>query len=110
MTLEGWIFVVGLRVFDVGALIVWLVWFFKLRDDEDDDAGEDDDFRRDDDRRPRQPPPPSGPPDLELPKPDADPWPHRRRDHLGDRRPSSAPARPPAVPRRTPARRVPAQR
>ena len=30
---------VGLRVFDIGALIVWLVWFFKLRDDEDDDGG-----------------------------------------------------------------------
>ena len=30
---------VGLRVFDIGALIVWLVWFFKLRDDEDDEGG-----------------------------------------------------------------------
>lgn len=26
---------VGFRVFDVGLLIVWLVWFFRLRDDED---------------------------------------------------------------------------
>ena len=34
---------VGLRVFDVGALVVWLVWFFRLRDDDDDDG---DDFRR----------------------------------------------------------------
>ena len=42
VTLEGWIFMVGLRVFDVGALVVWLVWFFRLRDDEDDDG---DDFR-----------------------------------------------------------------
>jgi erythritol transport system permease protein len=25
VTLEGWIFMVGLRVFDVGALIVWLI-------------------------------------------------------------------------------------
>ena len=33
---------VGLRVFDVGALIVWLVWFFRLRDDDGDDG---DDFR-----------------------------------------------------------------
>ena len=39
MTLTGWIFMVGLRVFDIGALIVWLVWFFKLRDDEDDEGG-----------------------------------------------------------------------
>jgi len=33
--MEGWIFMVGLRVFDVGLLIVWLVWFFRLRDDDD---------------------------------------------------------------------------
>ena len=31
---------VGFRVFDVGLLIVWLVWFFRLRDD--DDSPEDD--------------------------------------------------------------------
>jgi hypothetical protein len=37
---EGWIFMVGFRVFDVGLLIVWLVWFFRLRDD--DDSSEDD--------------------------------------------------------------------
>jgi hypothetical protein len=37
---EGWIFMVGFRVFDVGLLIVWLVWFFRLRDDDD---GYDDD-------------------------------------------------------------------
>jgi hypothetical protein len=36
---EGWIFMVGFRVFDVGLLIVWLVWFFRLRDD--DDSSED---------------------------------------------------------------------
>ncbi len=41
MTTEGWIFMVGFRVFDVGLLIVWLVWFFRLRDDDDrpDDDG-----------------------------------------------------------------------
>ena len=27
---------VGFRVFDVGLLVLWLVWFFRLRDDEDD--------------------------------------------------------------------------
>ena len=32
---------VGFRVFDVGLLILWLVWFFRLRDD-DDDLPEDD--------------------------------------------------------------------
>jgi len=31
---------VGFRVFDVGLLIVWLVWFFRLRDD--DDPSDDD--------------------------------------------------------------------
>jgi hypothetical protein len=36
MTTEGWIFMVGFRVFDVGLLIVWLIWFFRLRDDGDD--------------------------------------------------------------------------
>ncbi|HEX8066000.1 MAG TPA: hypothetical protein VF520_05695 [Thermoleophilaceae bacterium] len=35
MSTEGWIFMVGFRVFDVGLLIVWLVWFFRLRDDDD---------------------------------------------------------------------------
>ena len=29
---------VGFRVFDVGLLIVWLIWFFRLRDDGDDRA------------------------------------------------------------------------
>ena len=34
---------VGLRVFDVGLLLVWLVWFFRLRDDDDssDEGGRD---------------------------------------------------------------------
>ena len=41
MTTEGWIFMVGFRVFDVGLLIVWLVWFFKMRDDGEDPPGEE---------------------------------------------------------------------
>ncbi|MBA2630242.1 MAG: hypothetical protein H0U84_04390, partial [Thermoleophilaceae bacterium] len=40
MTTEGWIFMVGFRVFDVGLLVAWLIWFFRLRDD-DDSSGED---------------------------------------------------------------------
>ena len=62
---------VGLRVFDIGALVLWLVWFFKLRDDEDDEGGGG----------------PGGPgrgPDGGPPLPDAGPWPRRRRDHRGD--------------------------
>jgi hypothetical protein len=41
MTTEGWIFMVGFRVFDVGLLIIWLIWFFRLRDDDDDSRGDD---------------------------------------------------------------------
>ena len=33
MSTEGWIFMVGFRVFDVGLLIAWLIWFFHLRED-----------------------------------------------------------------------------
>ena len=28
---------VGFRVFDVGLLVVWLIWFFRLRDDSDEE-------------------------------------------------------------------------
>jgi hypothetical protein len=93
---------VGLRVFDVGALIVWMVWFFKLRDD-DDEPSDGEDFRGGADE-PSDPPPPTGPQGLELPRPDADPWPTRRRGHEGDRAPASQPVR------RAPVRREPARR
>ncbi len=102
MTLEGWIFMVGLRVFDLGALIVWLVWFFRLRED----GGDDDDWRRGDDE-PVEPDPPDGPGGLDLPLPDAAPWHARRRDHSGDRRPAPATPRrtaPEPAPQRTPVR------
>ncbi|HWH44670.1 MAG TPA: hypothetical protein VNT32_08055 [Thermoleophilaceae bacterium] len=36
MSTEGWVFMVGFRIFDVGLLVLWLVWFFRLRDDGDD--------------------------------------------------------------------------
>jgi hypothetical protein len=104
VTLEGWIFMVGLRVFDVGALIVWLVWFFRLRDDDDDG----DDFRRGDDGAPEPEPGPIAPGGLRLPLPDAGPWPVRRRDHGGDRTaPSPTPRRgaPEPVPARAPLKR-----
>lgn len=80
MSLEGWIFMVGIRVFDVGGLIVWLIWFTRLRDE--DDEG-------DDDGGSAWEPPPEWPPPL----PDAAPWPSRRRDHSGDRVPTPAAAR-----------------
>jgi hypothetical protein len=104
VTLEGWIFMVGLRVFDIGALIVWLVWFFRLRDDDDGD----DDFRRGDDDAPDPEPSPTGPGGLRLPLPDAEPWPVRRRDHGGDRHPDPQTPRrgiPEPVPARAPVKR-----
>lgn len=41
MSTEAWIFMVGFRIFDVGLLILWLVWFFRLRDDDDGRPGDD---------------------------------------------------------------------
>ena len=94
---------IGLRVFDVGALIVWLVWFFRLRDDDDDS----DDGRGGGGQAP-EPPKPRGPGGLKLPLPDASPWPARRRDHGGDLRPAPATRRrgvPEPVPARAPMKR-----
>jgi hypothetical protein len=105
MTLEGWIFMVGLRVFDIGALIVWLIWFFRLRDDDDD--GDDDHGRGDGDAPDPEPTRP-GPGGLRLPLPDAEPWPARRRDHAGDHDPSPVSPRrgiPEPVPARAPVKR-----
>jgi hypothetical protein len=105
MTLEGWIFMVGLRVFDVGALIVWLIWFFRLRDDDDEDGHDDDSGGG----RGKEPPPQPSPGGDGIPLPDAAPWPHRRRDHGGDRGPATEPAHRtpvhPSRPVRVPARR-----
>lgn len=97
---------VGLRVFDVGALVVWLVWFFRLRDDGDDDG---EDFRRGGGGGTPEPEEPRGSGGLRLPLPDAVPWHARRRDHGGDRRPARAPDRraPHPVPARAPSKRSP---
>lgn len=104
MTLEGWIFMIGLRVFDVGALIVWLVWFFRLRDDDDDG----DDGRGGDGNAP-EPEEPKGPSGgLDLPLANSRPWHARRRDHGGDLHPSPIPQRrgvPHPVPARAPVKR-----
>ena len=100
VTLEGWIFMVGLRVFDVGALVVWLVWFFRLRDDDGDDG---DDFRGGADE-PDDPDPRGSPPGLRIPLPDAAPWPVRRRDHLGGVEHRPEPQRRRGVPQPVPAR------
>jgi hypothetical protein len=94
VTLTGWIFMVGLRVFDIGALVVWLVWFFRQRDDEDDEGGGGPGGGRGGG---------AGGPKPGPPLPDADPWPERRRDHLGDRPSATRPSRPHVTPE--PARR-----
>lgn len=98
---------VGLRVFDVGALVVWLVWFFRLRDDGDD--GED--YRRGpggDAPGPEEPRDGGG---LRLPLPVSQPWHVRRRDHGGDLAPAPAPGRrhrdPEPMPARAPVKRSP---
>lgn len=78
---------IGLRVVDVGALVVWLVWFFRLRDDESDD-GDDDGGGGSDTKRP-EPGPPG--PSIELPE-DARPWSRRLRDGCSPRR-AGRPAR-----------------
>jgi hypothetical protein len=94
----GWIFLVGMRVFDLGGMVIWLVWFFRQKDEPDDDWWDEGGGGGGD--------PPSSPsdgprgPGLDLPLPDAGPWPDRLRDH------TSAPRR--TVERRAdPARREP---
>ena len=96
---------VGLRVFDVGALVVWRVWFFRLRDDDDDDG---DDYRRGPGDAP-EPEEPGGGGGLRLPLPVSQPWHARLRDHVGDRKGTPAPHRraPHPVPARAPVKRSP---
>ena len=48
---------VGFRIFDVGLLVVWLVWFLRMRND---DAGPNDDGGDDGGGPPVHPPEPSG--------------------------------------------------
>jgi hypothetical protein len=90
MTTAGWVFLVGFRVFDLGAMVAWLVWFRKQDGGADDgwDGGPGDD----------EPPGPAGPP-----RPDAGPWPMRRRDHASPE-PARRPTRRSPEPQRAPAR------
>src|SRR3954451_14649952 len=106
MTLQGWIFMVGLRVFDVGALIVWLVWFFRLREDDDDEGRDDGPGGGPSDK----PSPPPGPGGDGIPLPDAAPWPHRRRDPDGPRQPATAPVHVAPAHRVQPPSRTPVRR
>jgi hypothetical protein len=96
---EGWIFMVGFRIFDVGLLIVWLVWFFRLRDD-DDSAEDDGPGGGGPDPRPDRGPGPGG---LRLPLGRARQAALRVRDHVRPGRPPRRRGAEP-VPRTVPAR------
>lgn len=94
---------VGFRVFDVGLLVAWMIWFFRLREDEDDfppeDGSDGGGGGQDRPRRPRD----GGGGGLRLPLPlgpFAQGW--RRRD---GHRPAHGQARPGrSVPQPAPAR------
>jgi len=92
MSLEAWIFMVGFRVVDLGALVVWLVWFYRQCDKEDDES-DGEDFRREHGDEPDQPPGPVGGDGLDVPLPDARPWPNRRRGHDDTQWPPKSPER-----------------
>lgn len=92
---------IGFRVFDVGLLVLWLVWFFKLRDtgsDPPDDEGGGGGGSDGRDPRPRRGPGGGG---IRLP---SGRWPGgwRRRDVHRPVRPRIRPGRP--TPRELPAR------
>ena len=79
MSAEGWIFVVGFRIFDVGLLVFWLVWFLRLRDDDsdvNDDSGDSGGGGP-----PLNPPDPAGGGGLGLPLPGSVSAGRRLRDH-----------------------------
>jgi hypothetical protein len=82
---EGWIFVVGFRIFDVGLLLIWLIWFFRLRDD---DAGPNDEGGDDGGGPPVHPPEPSGGGGLGLMLPGTLQTGRRLRDHSRPPKPS----------------------
>lgn len=99
MSTAGWIFLVGMRVFDLGGMIAWLIWYFRHKEEPDDDWRDWEDPG--DEPAPDRPSPlPSGP-GLRAPLlPDAGPWSVRVRDHTA--------ARPRPTERRAlPARREP---
>ena len=103
MSTEGWIFMVGFRVFDVGLLVAWLIWFFRLRDDGLDEPPDEGGGGGGGDGRGRGPRRGPGGGGISLP---SGPWARgrwRRRDgHAPSLRPAGRPGR--LVPRPLPAR------
>ena len=102
MTTEGWIFMVGFRIFDVGLLIVWLIWFFRLRDDGDDSHGDDGGGGEGPEPRPGRDGP--GGDGIRLPLGGWRPADRRLRDHSPPPGTSRRRGPGPAVPRPVPAR------
>lgn len=102
MTTEGWIFMVGFRVFDVGLLIVWLIWFFRLRDDDDDNGGDDGGGGEGPSPRPSGDGP--GGDGIRLPLGRWTPGRGRDRDHSPPRSPARRRGSEPPVPRPVPSR------
>ena len=86
MSAEGWIFVVGFRIFDVGLLVLWLVWFFRLRDDDSESSDDGGDDRGG--GPPVHPPEPSGGGGLGLVTPGTLRAARRLRDHTRAPRPT----------------------
>lgn len=85
---------VGFRVFDVGLLVLWLVWFFRLREDDDKD---DDGGHGGGGPQPERPVGPGGG-GLSLPLGRFKPAGHVRDGHGWDKRPRRARRGEPAVP------------
>jgi hypothetical protein len=102
MTTEGWIFMVGFRIFDVGLLIVWLVWFFRLRDDGDDSSDDGGGGGEGPDRGPGSDGP--GGDGIRLPLGRVRTAPRRVRDHSRPLRPTRRRGAEPPVPGPLPAR------
>ncbi|SEH13784.1 hypothetical protein [Thermoleophilum album] len=105
MTTEGWIFLVGFRIFDVGLLILWLIWFFRRRNDDEPGSEGSDGGGGGPPRGPRDPAPSDGGLRLLLPlgrwrQGRARVRSHRPRVRRGGRRalPSPARVRSPRVP------------
>lgn len=109
MSTGQWLLLVGMRVFDVGLLVAWLVWFFRTRDEDEDLPGDDEGGGGGGEPAPEPRPPPSGPARM-IPQ---GRW--RSRSHRGARerrtRERNVGGRPPAPARvRNPRTPVPAER
>lgn len=89
MSTQAWVFMVGFRIFDVGLLVAWLVWFYRQREDDPgapEDGGDGGGGSPTPDR-PRSGPGGGG---LKLP---LGPWPIAGERARGGHRPGRTPLR-----------------